>query len=105
MKYEILREYLGIIRKLPEAKLSERKLFIGINTWALPFARYSRPFVKWTRDQLKQMDRRTRKLMTLHKALHTSDDVDRLYVSRKEGGRGLASIEDSVDASIQRLQN
>ncbi len=33
------------------------------------------------------------------------DDVDRLYVSRKEGGRGLASIEDSVDASIQRLED
>ena len=28
------------------------------------------------------------------------DDVDRLYVSRKERGRGFASIEDSVDASI-----
>ena len=43
--------------------------------------------------------------MTMHKALHPRDDVDRLYVSRKEGGRGLASIEDSVDASIQRLKN
>ena len=40
--------------------------------------------------------------MTTHKALHTRDDVDRLYVSRKERGRGLAGIEDSVDASIQR---
>ena len=39
----------------------------------------------------------------MHKALHLRDDVDRLYVSRKEGGRGLASIEDSVDTSIQRL--
>ena len=43
--------------------------------------------------------------MTMHKALHPSDDVDRLYVSRKEGGRGLASIENSVDASIQRLED
>ena len=41
----------------------------------------------------------------MHKALHPSDNVDRLYVSRKEGGRGLASIEDSVDASIQRLED
>ena len=40
----------------------------------------------------------------MHKALHPKDDVDILYVSRKEGGRGLASIEDSVDASIQRLE-
>ena len=43
--------------------------------------------------------------MTMHKALHPRDDVDRLYVSRKEGGRELASIEDSVDASIQRLED
>ena len=38
--------------------------------------------------------------MMTHKALHLKDDIDRIYVSRKEGERGLASIEDSVDASI-----
>ena len=43
--------------------------------------------------------------MTMHKALHPRDDVDRLDVSRKEGGRKLASIEDSVDASIQRFED
>ena len=67
--------------------------------------RYSGPFLKLTRDKLKQMDQRTRKLMTMHKALNPIDDVDRLYVSRKEEGIGLASIEDSVDASIQRFED
>ena len=43
--------------------------------------------------------------MTMHKALHPRDDVDRLYVPRKEGRRGLARIEDSVDTSIQRLKD
>ena len=41
----------------------------------------------------------------MHKALYHRDDVDRLYLSRKEGGRGLTSIEDCIDASIQRLKN
>ena len=41
----------------------------------------------------------------MYKALHHCDDVDRLYVSRKEGGRGLACIEDSVDALIQRIED
>ena len=80
-------------------------LIKGINTRSVPLVRYSGPFLKWSRDEHKQMDQRTRKLMTMHKALHPRDDVDRLYVSRKEGGRGLASIEDSVDASIQRLED
>ena len=40
----------------------------------------------------------------MHKALHPRDDVDRQYISRKEGRRGLASIEDNVDGSIQQLE-
>ena len=51
------------------------------------------------------MDQRTRKVMTMHKAQPPRDDVERQYVSRKEGGRGLASIEDYVEASIQRLED
>ena len=43
--------------------------------------------------------------MTMHEALHPRDDIDRLYVSRKEGGRRLASIEDSIDASRQWLED
>ena len=41
----------------------------------------------------------------MHQALHSRDDVDRLYVSRKEGGTGLASIENTVNASIQWLED
>ena len=103
MKEKIQKEYLRRTRKLLEIKRSCRNLNKGINTWAVSLVRYSGPFLKWTRDELKQMDQRTRKLMTMQKTLHPRDDVDRLHVSRKEGGRRLASIEDSVDASIQRL--
>ena len=90
MKEKIQKEYLRRIRKLLETKLNSRNLIKGINTWAVPLVRYSGPFLKWTREELKQMDPR--------------DDVDRLYVSRKEGGTGLTSIEDSVDTSIHRLE-
>ena len=43
--------------------------------------------------------------MTIYKALHPRHDVDRQYISRKVEGRGFASIENSVDASIQRLED
>ena len=102
MKDKVRKEYLRRTRKLLETKLSSRNLIKGINTWAV---RYSGSFLMWTRDELKQMDQRTRKLMMMRKALHPRDDVDRLYVSRKEEGRGLASIEDNGDASIQRLED
>ena len=78
------------MRKLLETKLYSRHPIRGINTWAVIFAKYSRPFLKWTREELQQMGQRTRKLMAMYKALHPRDDVDRLYVSRKEERRGLA---------------
>ena len=105
MKDKIQKDYLRRTRKLLETKHSSWNHIKGINTWAVLLVIYSGPFLKWIRDELKQMNQRTRKLMTMHKAWHPRDDADRLYVSRKEGGRGLASIEDSVNASIQRLED
>ena len=42
------------------------------------------------------MDRKTRKLLTIYGCMHPQADVDRLYWKRKEGGRGLSSIEDCI---------
>ena len=41
----------------------------------------------------------------MHKALHPRDDVHRQYEPIKEEGRGFANIHDSLDASIQQLEN
>ena len=75
-----------------------------INTWAVSFVSYSRLFLKWAKEELNEIDQ-TRKLMTMHMAWHLRDNVDRFYVSRKEGGRGFASIEDHFNVSIQRLED
>ena len=66
MKDKIKKAYLRRTRKLLETKLSSRNLIKGINTWAVSLVSYSGPFLKWTREELKQMDQRTRKLMTMH---------------------------------------
>ena len=42
--------------------------------------------------------------MSMYKAYHLRDDIDRLYVTRKEGGRGLESIDDCVDGTVQGLK-
>ena len=36
--------------------------------------------------------------------LHPKSDIDRLYIPRKEGGRGLISIEDCVELAIRGLE-
>ena len=41
----------------------------------------------------------------MHKVLYPRNDDYRLYVSRKEGGRGIASIEFNLDEWIRRLKD
>ena len=41
----------------------------------------------------------------MNKALHSRDDVDRLYASRTVGEKRIAGIEDSVDTLVQQLED
>ena len=50
------------------------------------------------------MDKRTKRLIMICKALHLRDDIDRLYATRKEGGRGFTSIENCINATVRVLK-
>ena len=63
---------------------------------SLALLRYSGGVVKWTKLELMNLDRNTRKLLSMNDALHPRANVSRVYLSRKEGGRGLVSVEDCV---------
>ena len=56
------------------------------------------------RNSTNRPENLTKKIKTMHKTLYHINDVNRRYVSRKEGGGGLASIQDNDDASIQRIE-
>ena len=49
------------------------------------------------------MDRKTRKLLSVYRSFHPQADVDRLYVKRSQGGRGLISVEDCVNIEVGSL--
>ena len=69
------------------------KKILAIDTLAVAVLRYSFGVLDWRNDKLRAMDRMTRKIMTMHRALHPKSDVDGVYVSWRNGGRGLASVE------------
>ena len=39
-------------------------------------------------------------MLTMYKMYHPKADIDRLYVKRKEGGRGLVQVEAAFKAEI-----
>ena len=85
MKKENKKGSLKTTRQLLKIKVYIRNLIKGINDLAVSLTTCFEPFLLWTREEFKEMERRIRKLMTMSNALHTKFDVDRLYVSRKEG--------------------
>ena len=97
VKLIVSKEYIRRIRKVFKSKLNGGNLVCGVNTWAVSLLRYSAAFVSWRNSELQARDRKTRKLFTIYGALHPKSDVDRLYILRKKGGRGLISIEDCVE--------
>ena len=96
MKRTVKKEYLRRVRKVLESRLNGGNLITAINTWAVSLLRYAAGFINWTHGELEALDRRVRKLMMMHNALHPKSDIDRLYLPRREGGRGLLSAADAV---------
>ena len=104
MKLIVSKEYIRRLRKVLKSKLNGGKLVRGVNTWAVSLLRYSIAFASWRKSELQAIDRKTKRLFTIYGALHPKSDVDRLYIPRKEGGRGLISIEDCVELAIRGLE-
>ena len=85
------KEYFNRLSKLLKSRGNSGNLFSAINTWAVSVFRYGAGILEWTKAELQEVNRRTRKRITIYKGVHPRSDVDRLYVERSKGGRGLMS--------------
>jgi len=84
-------------------ELSAKNKIQAIGSLAVPVLRYSFSTVNWHQEELQKLDRKTRKLLTIHGQHHPKADVDRLYVSRKQGGMGLMQLEAAHAVEITKL--
>jgi len=75
-----------------KSDLNARNKITAIGALAVPVLRYSFGIIDWRTEEIKKIDRKTRKMLTA--------DTDRLHVKRKEGGRGLVQIEAAYNAEI-----
>ena len=100
MKLDVSKEYIRRLRKVLKSELNGGNLVRGVSTCAVSLLKYSTAFVSWSKSELQAIYRKTRKLFTIYGPLHPTSGVDRLYIPRKEGGRGLISIEDCVELAI-----
>lgn len=93
VKEKIRKEYYRRIRLVLKSELNAANRIDAINTPAVPVVTYRFNIINWKMEELMKLDRKTRKFLTMAKMHHPKADVDRLYIPRKAGGRGLVQLE------------
>jgi hypothetical protein len=83
-----------------KSELNTRNKITATGALAVPVLRYSFGIINWRIEEIKQIERKTRKMLTMYKVRHPKADTDRLYVKRKEGGRGLVQVEVAYKAEV-----
>ena len=96
MKQKTRKEYKDRVRKVMKLKLNGRNVIKANNTWAIPLIRYGAGIINWTKNEIDEIDRKTRKMLNMYGGLHQKSNVDRLYLKRENGGRGLISVGDCI---------
>jgi len=100
MKERLKQEYSKRLRMIMKSELNARNKITAVGALAVPVLSYSFGIINWRTEEIKKIDRKTRKMLTMYKMHHPKADIDRLYVKRKEGGRGLVQIEAAYKAEI-----
>ena len=83
MKTIFRKEYARRLKLVLNAKLNGRNKILAIIIWAVLLLRYSGGMVRLNKNDLLEMDRRTRKRMTVNGALHQKSDINRIYIPRR----------------------
>jgi predicted GNAT family acetyltransferase len=103
MKERLKQEYNSRPRMILKSELNARNKITAIGALAVPVLRYSFGIINWRIEDIKKIDRKTRKILTMYKMHHTKANIDRLYVKSKEGGRGLVQVEVAYKAEITSI--
>jgi len=83
VKRNIITEYRFRCRRILASHLSGHYKIIALNSYKIPVIRYSAGIVNWNQSELDDIDRKSRKLLTIYKELHPRADVHRLYLPLK----------------------
>ena len=93
MKDIFRTEYLRSFKLVMKSHLNGKNKIKAANTWAVSLIRYGAGTIKWNKKELREIDRKSKKIMTMNIELHPRSDIARIYIPRKKGGRGLISCE------------
>ncbi|XP_030747689.1 uncharacterized protein LOC115876144 [Sitophilus oryzae] len=104
LKKEAMEKYKSRPTKLLNTKLNSKNLTRAINCWAIPTLSYSFGILKWSDTDLDELDKTTRRTLTKFRCLHPNSSIQRLYMPRSEGGRGLLNIKSLCKSQERKMR-
>ena len=104
-KDRVQKEYFRRVKKIWRSELYSKNKVIAHNTFATPIFTLTFGVLEWTKEEILQIDIKTRKILTYTGNFHRNSSVPRLYGLRVEGGRGLNSIYDIFVTRMIALHN
>ena len=87
-KEKVSKEYLNRARKIWSSELSDFNKVVAHNSFAVPIITPNIGIIDWTIDKIRQIDINARKLLKMTGSFHPNKVVDRIYMSRVNGGGG-----------------
>ena len=103
-KEKVSKEYLSRVKKIWSSELSAFNKTIAHNAFATPVTTPTIVILDWTIQEIKDIDIRTRKILSVTGNFHPNSDVDRLYIGRNTGGRDLRSCQRVFESRIIALK-
>ncbi|XP_044766299.1 uncharacterized protein LOC123322418 [Coccinella septempunctata] len=97
-------KFINRLKKILQSKLNSKAMFTSISTWVVPCLAYSFGIIKWSTTDLKALDTQVRGLLTRYGIHHPNASVNRLYIPRKDGGRGLQNIETTHYNTVKEMR-
>ena len=92
------------VKKIWSSELSAYNKTIAHNSFATPVITPTISILDWTIQEIKDIDIKIRKVLSVARNFHPTSDIDRLYIGQNLGGRGLRSCQHLFESRIIALK-
>eukprot|EP00957_Ditylum_brightwellii_P180654 13761846-Ditylum_brightwellii.AAC.1 len=76
---------------------------MAICAYVIPVLQCTVDIMKWTKGEVKKLDVKTRKVLTMNSIHYPKGYVHQLYLHQNKGGRGLTRVEDMHNCECMTL--
>lgn len=104
IKQKLTSEFTSRLKSICKSHLNSGNKIKAINTYAIPVFTFSFGIINWSKTDIDEIERKLRTTLTKYKSHHPKSATERIFIKRKNGGRGVLSINQLLLNQVQSLR-